>query len=70
MMAAGVLKGSGLDDAERSKAKEAWLDLPGNSNITAKTGLTRRQMLQLKQLAANRHINPDVRRLIQQALLR
>ena len=25
---------------------------------------------QLKQLAANRHINPDVRRLIQQALLR
>jgi hypothetical protein len=28
MMAAGVLKGSGLDDAERSKAKEAWLDLP------------------------------------------
>jgi len=54
MMAAGVLKGSGLDDAERSKAKEAWLDLPGNSNITAKTGLTRRQMLQLEQLAAAR----------------
>lgn len=54
MMTAGVLKGSGLDDAERSKAKEAWLDLPGTSNITAKAGLTRRQMLQLEQLAAAR----------------
>ena len=54
MMTAGVLKGSGLDDAERSKAKEAWLDLPGTSNVAAKTGLTRRQMLQLEQLAAAR----------------
>ena len=54
MMAAGVLKGFGLDAAELSKAKEAWLDLPGTSNVAAKMALTRRQMQQLEKLAAAR----------------
>jgi lysophospholipase L1-like esterase len=55
MMAAGVLKGFGLDAAELSKAKEAWLDLPGTSNVAAKMNLTRRQMLQLEKLAESRN---------------
>jgi lysophospholipase L1-like esterase len=54
MMAAGVLKGFGLDTAELSKAKDAWLDIPGTSNVAAKMNLTRRQMLQLEKLAAAR----------------
>ena len=54
MMAAGVLKGLGLDAAELPKAKEAWLDLPGTSNLAAKMNLTRRQMQQLEKLAAAR----------------
>ncbi|PAW71005.1 MAG: hypothetical protein B9S38_06935 [Verrucomicrobiia bacterium Tous-C4TDCM] len=54
MMASGVLKGFGLDAAELSKAKEAWLDLPGTSNVAAKMALTRRQMQQLEKLAAAR----------------
>jgi lysophospholipase L1-like esterase len=54
MMAAGVLKGFGLDAAELSKAKDAWLDIPGTSNVAAKMNLTRRQMLQLEKLAAAR----------------
>lgn len=54
MMAAGVLKGFGLDAAELSKAKDAWLDIPGTSNVVAKMNLTRRQMLQLEKLAAAR----------------
>jgi lysophospholipase L1-like esterase len=55
MMAAGVLKGFGLDAAELSKAKEAWLDLPGTSNVAAKMNLTRRQMLQLEKLAESQN---------------
>lgn len=54
MMAAGVLKGFGLDAAELSKAKDAWLEIPGTSNVAAKMNLTRRQMLQLEKLAAAR----------------
>ncbi len=54
MMAAGVLKGFGLDAAELTKAKEGWLDIPGTSNVAAKMNLTRRQMLQLEKLAAAR----------------
>jgi hypothetical protein len=54
MMAAGVLKGFGLDAAELSKAKDAWLDIPGTSNVAARMSLTRRQMLQLEKLAAAR----------------
>jgi lysophospholipase L1-like esterase len=55
MMAAGVLKGFGADDRELSKATEAWLDIPGTSNVSAKMSLTRRQMLQLEKLAESRN---------------
>ena len=54
MMASGVLKGFGLDAAELSKAKEAWLEIPNTSNVAAKLALTRRQMQQLEKLAAAR----------------
>ena len=60
MMAAGVLKGLGLDAAELPKAKEAWLDLPGTSNLAAKMNLTRRQMQQLEKLAAARKTTVNV----------
>jgi lysophospholipase L1-like esterase len=55
MMAAGVLKGFGADDRELSKATEAWLDIPGTTNVSAKMSLTRRQMLQLEKLAESRN---------------
>jgi lysophospholipase L1-like esterase len=59
MMAAGVLKGFGLDATELSKAKDAWLDIPGTSNVAAKMDLTRRQMQQLEKLAAARKTTVD-----------
>lgn len=55
MMAAGVLEGFGADDRELTKAKEAWLDIPGTSNVAPKMSLTRRQMLQLEKLAESRN---------------
>ena len=55
MMAAGVLKGFDADDRELTKAKEAWLDIPGTSAVNAKLALTRRQMLELEKLAESRN---------------
>ena len=33
MMASGVLRGFGLDEAQMSKAREAWLDIPGGVTL-------------------------------------
>ncbi|MES2920628.1 MAG: GDSL-type esterase/lipase family protein [Verrucomicrobiota bacterium] len=59
MMAVGVLKGLGLNATELAKAREAWLDVPNTSNITAKTNLTLRQSQQLEKIAARRKISVD-----------
>ena len=59
MMATGVLKGLGLNAAEMAKAKEAWLDIPGTTNVAAKMDLTWRQQQQLEKLAAARKTTAD-----------
>lgn len=59
MMATGVLKGFGLNPAELTKSKNAWLDIPNSSNVAAKMGLTQRQSQQLEKLAAARDTTVD-----------
>lgn len=59
MMAAGLLKGFGLNAAELAKAMDAWLDVPNTSTLAAKMGLTQRQLQQLEKLAAARNITVD-----------
>jgi hypothetical protein len=49
MMALGVLKGFGLDEAQIAKAKEAWGDLP--TPVTLKANLTYRQLEALEKVA-------------------
>lgn len=59
MMAAGVLKGFGLNAAELAKAEDGWLDLPNTANVAAKMNLTQRQIQQLEKLAAARKTSVD-----------
>lgn len=54
MMAAGVLKGLGLNATELTKAKEAWLDLPNTNSVAANLNLTQRQFEQLQKVASER----------------
>jgi len=56
MMATGVLKAFGLDAAELSKAKEAWLDLPKTNVFEPKVALTQRQAETLQKLAASQNL--------------
>ncbi|MCU0862857.1 MAG: GDSL-type esterase/lipase family protein [Planctomycetes bacterium] len=56
MMAAGVLRGIGCDDAQLVKAREAWLDLPDTTRASAGMRLTQRQVEQLEQIAAKRQL--------------
>ena len=59
MMAKGVLKAFGLNDAQLQKANEAWLDLPKTTPITPNSALSMRQWSQLSAIAAkqNRSVN-------------
>lgn len=59
MMATGVLKGFGLNDVEIGKAKNAWLDIPDISKLTATTSLPLRQVRQLEKVAAHRKVTVD-----------
>jgi lysophospholipase L1-like esterase len=59
MMALGVLKGIGLDAAQVAKAKEAWLDVPDTVHVSARLGLTQRQVQQLEKIAAARKVALD-----------
>ena len=56
MMATSVLKGFGLNNVEIGKAKEAWLDIPNVSKLTATKGITLRQVNQLEKVAAQRNV--------------
>ena len=59
MMAAGVLKGFGLDAAQVAKAKDAWLDIPGTVSVSTKAALTFRQSNALTEVAAKRKMSVD-----------
>lgn len=52
MMALGVLRAFGLDDAALAKAQEAWLDIP--RAVPVNSALSFRQFEQLQALAAKR----------------
>ena len=66
MMAEGVLRGFGLDDAAAAKAKSAWLDIPGGISVNASARLTLRQYQALEALAAKE--GKSVQALLQSAL--
>jgi lysophospholipase L1-like esterase len=57
MMAMGVLKGIGLNDAEIAKAKETWIDAPNTNQCNASVSMTQRQAQQLEKIAAARKIS-------------
>ncbi len=59
MMATGVLKGFGLNDAEIGKAKDAWLDIPNFSKLSATKAISLRQFRQLEKVAAQRKVTVD-----------
>jgi lysophospholipase L1-like esterase len=66
MMAAGILRALGLDDARLSKAREAWLDIPNGASFTSFARLTLRQLGALEAIAAKQ--GKSVQALLQEAL--
>jgi hypothetical protein len=59
VMAAGVLKGFGLDAAELAKAKDAWLAIPNVGSVAARMDLNLRQVIQIEKLAARKKVTVD-----------
>lgn len=53
MMATGILKGFGFDQAKISQAREYWMDVPGLVDFSLKKPSTLRQYKQLSRYAAN-----------------
>jgi lysophospholipase L1-like esterase len=55
MMAGGILKGFGLDDAQMAKAQNTWLDIASAVTVKVETRITLRQWDQLKVVAEQEH---------------
>jgi lysophospholipase L1-like esterase len=55
MMAAGILKGFGLSDAQMQKARDFWADIPNSVELTGKVAVTLRQYDRLARLAESQH---------------
>jgi lysophospholipase L1-like esterase len=66
MMAAGVLKGFGLEGAALAKAKDAWLDIPGGATVSPQVKLSLRQVQALEAAAAKS--GKSIQALLQEAL--
>ena len=66
MMAAGVLKGFGLEGAALAKAKDAWLDIPGGATVSPQVKLTLRELQALEAAAAKS--GKSIQALLQEAL--
>lgn len=66
MMAAGVLRALGLNDAALAKARESWLDIPGGASLAPSVKLTLRQFAALEAAAAKE--GKSVQALLQAAL--
>jgi lysophospholipase L1-like esterase len=66
MMATGILRALGLDDAQLSKVKEAWLDIPNGAMFAPSVRLTLRQLGALEAAAAKE--GKTVQALLQAAL--
>jgi lysophospholipase L1-like esterase len=59
MMATGVLKALGLNDAQLQTAHNAWLDMPEAVNLPAMPGITLRQYTQLRVMADKQNTTVD-----------
>jgi hypothetical protein len=57
MMALGVLRAFGLNNAQIEKAESAWLDIPQSSAVDARAMITLKQYKQLNQMARERHVS-------------
>lgn len=57
MMAIGVLRAFGLNDAQLDKARNAWLEIPRSSTVDARNMITLKQFKQLSRLARERGIS-------------
>jgi lysophospholipase L1-like esterase len=55
VMAIGILRAFGADDAQINQAQAAWLDTPGACAVQGGTAVTMRQYEQLDALAAAKH---------------
>jgi lysophospholipase L1-like esterase len=54
VMATGILRAFGADDAQINQAQAGWLDIPGACPIQTNTAITLRQYVQLDALAASK----------------
>jgi lysophospholipase L1-like esterase len=59
MMAAGVLKAFGIDDAQLAQTKAAWMEMPNVAPVTAKTDLTVNQYRALLKAASDEKSSVD-----------
>jgi lysophospholipase L1-like esterase len=66
VMATGILKAFGLNEAQVGKAREAWLDIPGACEFSVKPTITIRQYERLRRLAAEQ--KTTVNKLVDEAL--
>jgi lysophospholipase L1-like esterase len=66
VMAVGVLKALGLNDAQLQKAKDAWLDAPKGVDVAPKAAITLRQYEKLVEAAGAQ--NKSVNELLSEAL--
>ena len=57
MMAIGVLRAFGLDDAQLDKAKKSWLEIPRSSAVDSRDMMTLKQFKLLNQIALKRNIS-------------
>ncbi len=57
MMAIGVLRAFGLNEAQLSTAKNAWLVIPSSSAVDARSMITLKQYKQLSQMARERRVS-------------
>lgn len=57
MMATGVLKGFGLNEAQIRKARDHWLDIPNACEVSGRVRLTLRQMQDLSARAAKQGVS-------------
>lgn len=55
MMALGILKAFGLDDAQLQKAQKAWLDIPHAVELNGRTLITIRQWDKIDAIARKEH---------------
>ena len=59
MMAGGVLKAFGMDDAQLAQVKAAWMDLPDTSSVDAKARISVRDYAGLQKAASDQGTSVD-----------